>query len=259
MTHQKRVLGEGVSMADRVAIKKSIRFEVFKRDSFKCQYCGKAAPEVVLHVDHIKPVADGGGSDIMNLITACADCNLGKGARRLDDTSAVQKQRLQLEELQERRDQLDMLIQWRDELDEMKDCVLELFSEHFSKKMKCDLTEIGKKMARQVIREYGITLALEALDIASEKSSFEGGRVSYIRGICSALVQQREKPYLKDLFYIRGIIRHRLWQYKYVQREVLPFLEDAYLSGWTIDDLKREAALAKSWDHFVSTINSEGR
>lgn len=246
-------------MADREPIKKSVRFEVFKRDSFKCQYCGKAAPEVVLHVDHIKPVADGGGNDIMNLITACADCNLGKGARRLDDTSAVQKQRSQLEELQERREQLDMLIQWRDELDDMKDRVLDLFSERYSDKLKYDLTEAGMKIARQIIREYGITLALEAIDIASEKTSFEGSRISYVRGICNTLSQQREKPYLKDLFYIRGIIRNSLWQYKYVQREVLPFLEDAYLAGWTVEDLKKQAAQAQSWDQFVATINGEGQ
>lgn len=58
----------------RTPIPKKLRFEVFKRDSFKCQYCGKSAPEVVLHVDHIKPVAEGGTNEITNLITACADC-----------------------------------------------------------------------------------------------------------------------------------------------------------------------------------------
>lgn len=30
----------------RKAISKRVRFEVFKRDSFKCQYCGKCAPDV---------------------------------------------------------------------------------------------------------------------------------------------------------------------------------------------------------------------
>jgi len=47
-------------MGNRKELSKSIRFEIFKRDSFKCQYCGRMAPEVVLHVDHIKPVAEGG-------------------------------------------------------------------------------------------------------------------------------------------------------------------------------------------------------
>src|SRR5574344_570940 len=98
----------------RQSIKKSVRFEVFKRDSFTCQYCGKTAPDVVLHVDHIKPVSKGGENDLLNLITSCADCNLGKGARELSDDSIVAKQREQLEELAERHQQLQMMIEWRE-------------------------------------------------------------------------------------------------------------------------------------------------
>ena len=66
---------------DRKPLSKKTRFEVFKRDSFKCQYCGKSAPEVVLNVDHIVPVAADGKNDIMNLITSCFDCNSGKSDR----------------------------------------------------------------------------------------------------------------------------------------------------------------------------------
>jgi hypothetical protein len=61
----------------------SIRFEVFRRDSFTCQYCGRRAPRVVLHVDHVVPVVAGGTNDLANLTTACSICNVGKGARRL--------------------------------------------------------------------------------------------------------------------------------------------------------------------------------
>ncbi len=64
----------------RKAIPKSVRFEVFKRDNFTCQYCGRKAPDVVLEVDHINPVANGGENDILNLVTSCRDCNSGKGA-----------------------------------------------------------------------------------------------------------------------------------------------------------------------------------
>lgn len=60
-----------------------IRFAVLLRDGFKCMYCGRAAVRdgVVLHVDHVVPVAQGGPTVVENLRTACADCNLGKGAR----------------------------------------------------------------------------------------------------------------------------------------------------------------------------------
>jgi hypothetical protein len=67
----------------RRTITPSVRFEVFRRDSFTCQYCGRRAPNVILHVDHIIPVAVGGTNDLANLRTACSICNEGKGARRL--------------------------------------------------------------------------------------------------------------------------------------------------------------------------------
>lgn len=64
---------------------KRLRFEVFKRDYFTCRYCGAQPPDVVLVVDHVVPVVEGGTSDIANLMTACEACNQGKGGRSLGD------------------------------------------------------------------------------------------------------------------------------------------------------------------------------
>jgi hypothetical protein len=60
------------------------RFEVFKRDDFTCQYCGRKSPEVILEVDHIVPRCDGGSDDQINLTTSCWDCNRGKAGVPLD-------------------------------------------------------------------------------------------------------------------------------------------------------------------------------
>src|SRR5262249_9720233 len=97
----------------REPISKKLRFGVFKRDSFTCQYCGKKAPDVILQCDHIKPVAEGGVSDVLNLLTSCVDCNSGKGARTLAEHTTLTKQMDQLAELQTRREQIEMLIEWR--------------------------------------------------------------------------------------------------------------------------------------------------
>ena len=56
----------------------SLRFRVFRRDSFACQYCGRKPPAVLLHVDHIMPWSSGGRTELANLRTACSVCNLGK-------------------------------------------------------------------------------------------------------------------------------------------------------------------------------------
>lgn len=65
---------------ERIALTKKQRFNVFKRDSFACQYCGATPPGSILEVDHIHPVSQGGSNHIDNLITSCFDCNRGKGA-----------------------------------------------------------------------------------------------------------------------------------------------------------------------------------
>lgn len=68
----------------RVPIPAGLRFTVLRRDGFRCAYCGRGEPEGVrLHIDHLVPVARGGATQLDNLITACADCNLGKSASDL--------------------------------------------------------------------------------------------------------------------------------------------------------------------------------
>jgi hypothetical protein len=76
------------SLEDRAAkslrsLAKSIRFEVLRRDSFTCTYCGRQPPEVKLQVDHVVPWSKGGTHELSNLRTACRDCNLGKSDRLL--------------------------------------------------------------------------------------------------------------------------------------------------------------------------------
>lgn len=68
---------------DKVSVSKRLRFEIFKRDGFACRYCGSHPPDVLLEVDHIHPLAAGGGSDEMNLVTSCVDCNRGKSDKLL--------------------------------------------------------------------------------------------------------------------------------------------------------------------------------
>ena len=55
-----------------------IRWQVLKRDSFQCQYCGQYAPNVPLEVDHVVAICEGGSNDFDNLKTSCWSCNRGK-------------------------------------------------------------------------------------------------------------------------------------------------------------------------------------
>ena len=63
-----------------------IRYEVLRRDSYRCQLCGATAQDgtTVLEVDHIIPKALGGDDLAGNLQTLCRDCNRGKGSAAPD-------------------------------------------------------------------------------------------------------------------------------------------------------------------------------
>lgn len=67
-----------------MAVSKRLRYEILRRDNHACRYCGGHAPDVVLTVDHVVPVALGGTDDPTNLVAACKDCNAGKSASNPD-------------------------------------------------------------------------------------------------------------------------------------------------------------------------------
>ncbi len=66
------------------SIRVSRRFRVLRRDGFRCRYCGRKAPDVILEVDHVIPRSRGGTDYEGNLVTACWGCNRGKSALPVD-------------------------------------------------------------------------------------------------------------------------------------------------------------------------------
>jgi hypothetical protein len=69
----------------RKCIGKKMRFEIMKRDGFACIYCGRKPPEVALEIDHVVAIAANGAHHPSNMVTACYDCNAGKGKRSLTE------------------------------------------------------------------------------------------------------------------------------------------------------------------------------
>mgnify|MGYP001594133532 CR=1 FL=1 len=57
------------------------RVNIYARDRYRCQYCGGARPIAELTYDHVIPRRAGGRTEWTNIVTACQDCNLHKGAR----------------------------------------------------------------------------------------------------------------------------------------------------------------------------------
>lgn len=67
-----------------MAVSKRLRYEILRRDSHTCRYCGASAPDVPLRVDHVTPVALGGTDEPSNLVTSCEPCNSGKSSSTVD-------------------------------------------------------------------------------------------------------------------------------------------------------------------------------
>lgn len=54
------------------------RLNVFIRDNFTCQYCGKRDTAGNLTMDHVLPRCRGGKTNWLNIATSCEECNIKK-------------------------------------------------------------------------------------------------------------------------------------------------------------------------------------
>lgn len=61
------------------------RENVYLRDGYQCQYCGKLCNSDELTLDHVVPRAEGGKTTWKNVVTACVECNRTKGRDTPED------------------------------------------------------------------------------------------------------------------------------------------------------------------------------
>ncbi len=73
-----------IKMKTSRTVSPRLRFKVFMRDNFICQYCGKTTQDgAKLEADHIIAYSNGGETILENLRTACWTCNNGKSNIKL--------------------------------------------------------------------------------------------------------------------------------------------------------------------------------
>lgn len=61
------------------------RRNLFLRDDFTCQYCGRRGSMSSLSIDHVKPRSRGGATSWENCVLACVGCNARKADRSLKE------------------------------------------------------------------------------------------------------------------------------------------------------------------------------
>lgn len=162
------------------SLSKSVRFEVFKRDGFVCQYCGNHPPKVVLEVDHIIAVANGGDNDITNLVTACFDCNRGKSARPL--SAIPQSLESKAAEIAEREEQLrgygEIAAARRERLE---DQTWQVFN-HWRGQRKTTHQKFNS--VKRFVDQLGVDEVLEAVEIAMGAHLGDNSEFRYFCGVC---------------------------------------------------------------------------
>lgn len=230
----------------REKISKKVRFSVFKRDNFTCKYCGKRSPDVVLEIDHIIPVVDGGTNDTINLTTACFDCNRGKGKERLELNQVVDKQKEEIDFILEKNAQLEELVRHLQDIQDTVEIEHQIFVKEYARLIHYNVydcfTDEQYNARRAVllkgIKKYGIDEIIECLNI-SYNQYFEKHEEKYffdmIFKIAKCREQHKKNPNLKNVYLIKAIMEKKFrtkLNYEYTSKI------EKLLSLLTFDELR---------------------
>lgn len=178
-------------MTKRKPISKKIRFEVFKRDAFTCQYCGATPPKVILNIDHIHPVSKGGDNSQDNLITSCFDCNLGKSATPL--TCVPQSLADKTAELREREAQVkgyySIIAKTKQRLDSEAFDVAAVLDEKYRE----SLDRGWHRSIKMFIGKLDFPTVLESMEIAVAARPYSDYQAfKYFCGVCWNKIREKD-------------------------------------------------------------------
>lgn len=163
-----------------------LRFTVFNRDGFRCQYCGRSVPDVVLEADHIIPRVDGGDDSLGNLITSCFDCNRGKGKERLKEVENLPVNESLQTDIEERKLQLEAYFSWVKEYESSLDTQLEYVLDKWFAVTNFDsIDEKDAQSIRNFIKRIGLSNVLEAITVTGSSNIpwSKTRRVKYLFGV----------------------------------------------------------------------------
>lgn len=165
-----------------MALSKRKRFEVFKRDGFHCQYCGRTPPGVVLHVDHIIPQSADGSDEMENLVTSCCDCNLGKSDVPLGQVPSPLIDKMEV--LEEKRAQLKAYNRLVKRLKRQENEQVEIIADAFTDGFPG--YQLSERFKRVSVKKFVSSLPTEKVEefMATACSRFADDRDRAIRYFC---------------------------------------------------------------------------
>jgi hypothetical protein len=199
------------STSKRKPISNSIRFEVFKRDCFSCQYCGRKAPDVLLHVDHIHPVCEGGDNNIVNLITACVECNSGKRGKRLDDTDKIQKQYAGALDAGAKAKQIRMVAKARRDLVRAQQEAVEVACSVWQGLICAELYSSEVKKITACVNKYPLEMVIQGIEYTYRRNVDKqfGSRRDGMNWLIPAIMFLMKPEHERECARIKGLVRRK--------------------------------------------------
>jgi len=170
-----------------MAVSTRTRFEAFKRDDFKCCYCGRGTPDVVLEIDHIVPRCDSGTDELENLATACWECNRGKGAVPLEHIPGAIDITSRTELIKERGRQLRAFNEARRDENELLDAAFGEVWNYWFELWHTDHLEPWYMPWESALRRYVKVLPVEeikeSMRLAVERCGYTARATKYLGGV----------------------------------------------------------------------------
>ncbi|MFN3169275.1 MAG: hypothetical protein ACE37E_01125 [Hyphomicrobiales bacterium] len=167
-----------------------------------------------------------------------------------------------MDDLAARREQLEMIVDWRDGLEAGKADAIDKVAERIEQRGVLGPSQSGKAAIRKWLREYSLAEALYAVDEAfdiymkwdGDDADTDAWELAFakIPGVLRVSRMSKDRPWLKKLFYIQGILRNRLHNPKgnYIQA-----LEEM-VTEWVADTsmMEAEAKKATDWKEFNHAV-----
>lgn len=228
-------------------VSKEIQYEVFKRDHFTCQDCGKKVPAAVLYVGYDIDPADGGTDDIGNLRTKCYDCS---------DLKAP-------EMLAERRHQFEMMMKWKEGWKNFKEDTNALVIEYVNSRIgpHHSLNRTGEQNVIKALKMNTLDIVLDTIDEVYDTTARfnEEGDITresaekFITNIGKYLYVKSQPPVERQLYLIRGMCRN-IYSY-WNDKKGMQFLR-AYVEALRQWDYSEEAILKDLKDELTPKLKS---
>lgn len=171
----------------------------------------------------------------------------------------MEKQRKQLSDLQERKDQIEMMMEWQRELAKLDDYAVEQLAIFWAELIPpYGLNENGKKSLEKLLKKFSHEQVMEAMRVSVKQyiqfkddkpteASVENAWKK-VGGICALKKYDGTNPEMKEIYYIRGILRNRL---SYLNEGLaLGLLRKSVKLGASIESLKEFALEVRNWTNW---------